>query len=139
MASALPMHLMWGIPIEFLHKPNINEIKLLPISALDKPTWMDDVIASLLHDDLLEDKAKARKLTNRVANYIMIGDNYIRGTIPYLTYDAWTRMNHNMCCKKFIKVFMPTMLLMDLSLTTLFNKATTGQALGKRNRICERI
>lgn len=62
------MHIMWCILIEFLHKLNINKIEVLPILALDGPTWMDNIVAYLLHNDLLEDKVEKQKLRYMVVN-----------------------------------------------------------------------
>lgn len=51
-----PVHIMWCIPVEFLSQSSISEIEMLSISAPSKPTKMDNIIAYLLHGNLLKDK-----------------------------------------------------------------------------------
>lgn len=56
------------------------------LTAPNKPTWKDDIIAYLLEGKLLKDKVEAHKLQCRALAYTMIGEQlYKRGyAIPYL-------------------------------------------------------
>lgn len=85
-AFASPMNITQYISIKLLHKPSIEETKILLIIAPNKPTWKDDIIAYLLKGKLLKDKVKVHKLRCKVAAYTMIkGQLYKRGySMPYL-------------------------------------------------------
>lgn len=65
MVLAFCMHITRCTLIKFLHKPNINEAKVLLISSTNKPTWISDVIIYLLLGDFLEDNVKACNLKCR--------------------------------------------------------------------------
>lgn len=75
MASTSPTSITCYILGELLHRSNIEEVKVLPITTLDKPTWQDDIITYLLEGKLLEDKVEAYKLRCRVVAYKLPEDD----------------------------------------------------------------
>lgn len=88
MASTSPMHITCCILVEFLYKPSIGEVKVLPILTNNRASWMNNIQTYLLNGDLSKGKTEACNLRYRVEKYTMIGNQLSKRSYstPYLYY-----------------------------------------------------
>lgn len=68
MTLASLMHITWCILVEFLHKLNIGEAKVVLVLIPNKPIWKDDIHSHMLNNFFTTTKKKEKKKKSLLYN-----------------------------------------------------------------------